>query len=183
MGTPQQTTDHQAVVALSRALDQAGDVLAAVRPDHLDRPTPCEGWTVRQLVGHLAATPANFLAMNRGEDVDWSAEHEPSDTYVADYRASADDLIHHWHQRPDSDAPQADFQTAELALHTWDLARAIGWSRPLEPLVAERALAMLEGALTPDNRGDAFRPPVDVPADAPVYDRLAGFAGRDPSTL
>lgn len=181
MSISQQTTDHDAVVALSRALDQAGDVLAAVRPDHLDLSTPCEGWTVRQLVGHLAAAPANFLASTRGQDVDWSATPEPSDTFVADFRASADDLIHHWHQRPDSEGAQADFQTAEFALHTWDLARAIGWSRPLEPVVAERSLATLERALTPENRGDTFRPPVEVPADAPVYDRLAAFAGRDPA--
>ena len=45
---------------------------------------------------------------------------------VAEFRAAADDLIHQWHQRGDTDAPMADWQTAELAVHTWDLVRATG---------------------------------------------------------
>lgn len=36
------------------------------------------------------------------------------------------------------------------------------------------------GALTPDNRGEAFAPAATLPGEAPVYDRLAAFAGRDP---
>jgi hypothetical protein len=32
--------------------------------------------------------------------------------------------------------------------------------------------------LTPENRGQVFAPAVPVPDDAPVYDRLAAFAGR-----
>ncbi len=34
------TTPHESVVVLSRALDQAGDVLAAVQPDQLTLSTP-----------------------------------------------------------------------------------------------------------------------------------------------
>ena len=34
--------------------------------------------------------------------------------------------------------------------------------------------------LTADNRGGAFGPEVPVGEDAPAYDRLAAFAGRDP---
>ena len=75
----------------------------------------------------------------------------------------------------------ADMQTGEFAVHTWDLARAVGHTDPLDPDVAERGLAFLSQGLTPDNRGRAFGAEVDVPADAPVYDRLAAFAGRDPS--
>jgi uncharacterized protein (TIGR03086 family) len=174
-------TPHQAVVALSRALDQAGDALAEVRADDLDRPTPCPDWTVRQLAGHLSAAPGNFLAMGRGEDVDWSAvpdrgPHDWTDTF----RSTADDLIHHWHEQGDEQAPMADMQSAEIAVHTWDLLRGIGRSLPLDPEVAERALAFLERNLTDDNRRPVFGPPVEVDADAPPYDRLAAFAGRDP---
>ena len=47
--------------------------------------------------------------------------------------------------------------------------------------MAERGLQCVTAGLTEDNRGDAFRPAVPVPDDAPVQDRLAGFAGRDPT--
>ena len=73
-----------------------------------------------------------------------------------------------------------DWQTAEFAVHTWDLVRALGAPTELNPLVAERGYAFMSSALTPDNRGEAFAPAVEVSADAQIYDRLAALAGRDP---
>lgn len=174
------TASHESVVVLSRALDQAGDVLAAVHPDQLAQPTPCSDWDVAQLVGHLVAAPARFLEMLRGEQPDWSAEPSPlGSSWAADFRSNADDLIHHWHQAGDAvDAGQVDWQTAEIAVHTWDVARATGQSPELLPEVAERGLAFMGTMLTPENRGKAFGPAVPVSDDAPVYDRLAALAGR-----
>ena len=172
---------NESVVVLSRALDQAGDVLAAVHTDQLRKPTPCGDWNVAQLIGHLVTAPVHFLQMARGEEVDWSAGPEPVESnWAAEFRSNADDLIHHWHQVGESaDAGQVDWQTAEIAVHTWDVARATGQSPPLEPEVAQRGLALMSAMLTPENRGGAFAPAVTVPEDAPVYDRLAAFAGRD----
>jgi uncharacterized protein (TIGR03086 family) len=175
------TASVEAVVVLSRALDQAGDVLAAVHPDQLARPTPCADWDVAQLIGHLVAAPVRFLQMARGGEPDWSAVPQPVTAgWAADFRSHADDLIHHWHQAGDAaDAGQVDWQTAEIAVHTWDVVRATGQSpRLLLPEVAERGLAFMSAMLTPENRGEVFGPPVQVPDDAPVYDRLAAFAGR-----
>ena len=122
----QDDTQHRPVVVLSRALDQAGDALAAIRADDLDRPTPCGDWTVRQLADHLAAAPEHFLQMARGEEVDWQAGTGAADGGWADhFRPHADDLIHHWHEQPDDQVAQADWQSAELGVHTWDLVRAL----------------------------------------------------------
>ena len=174
-------TQHRPVVVLSRALDQAGDALAAVRADDWDRPTPCEGWTVRELADHLAAAPQHFLQLARGEEVDWaSGTGVEGHALAAHFRAHADDLIHHWHGQPDDRVAQADWQSAELGVHTWDLVRALGRPLPLDDEVAERGLAFMQQGLTADNRGPAFGPPVDVAADASAYDRLVAFAGRDP---
>jgi uncharacterized protein (TIGR03086 family) len=174
------TAPFDSVVVLSRALDQAGDVLAAVRTDQLSLPTPCSDWDVAQLVGHLVDAPRRFLEMARGEQVDWSAgPRRVSENWVPEFRSNADDLLHHWHQAgPDVETGQADWHTAELAVHTWDLAQATGQSRPLLPEVAERGLAFMSAMLTPERRGAAFGPEVSVPEDAPVYQRLAAIAGR-----
>lgn len=174
-------TQHRSVVVLSRALDQAGDALTSVHADDWDRPTPCEGWTVRQLADHLAAAPQHFLQLARGEEVDWAAGTgvEPH-ALAAHFRARADDLIHHWHGQPDDRLSQADWQSAELGVHTWDLVRALGRPLPLDDEVAERGLAFIQQGLTADNRGPAFGPPVAVAEDASAYDRLVAFAGRDP---
>jgi uncharacterized protein (TIGR03086 family) len=174
------TDPRESVVVLSRALDQAGDVLAAVHEDQLAQPTPCGEWNLAQLVGHLVEAPARFLQMARGEQPDWSAGPRPATSgFLAEFRSNADDLIHHWHQVGESaDAGQVDWQIAEIAVHTWDVARATSQARPLLPEVAARGLAFMSTALTAENRGHAFGPAVSVPDDAPVWDRLAAFAGR-----
>ena len=61
------STPNDAVVVLSRALDQAGDVLAAVHQDQLSRPTPCNDWDVARLIAHIVAAPRRFLDAVRGE--------------------------------------------------------------------------------------------------------------------
>ena len=171
---------NDSVVILSRALDQAGDVLAAVHEDQLAQPTPCTDWDVARLIAHMVASPRNLLEMAQGGQPDWSKEpHPAAGEWAADFRSAADDLIHFWHEKgDDADTGQVDWQTAEIAVHTWDLARATGQPARLDPEVAERGLAFMSGALTPDNRGEVFGPEVPAPADAPAYDRLAAFAGR-----
>jgi hypothetical protein len=136
---------------------------------------------VRQLADHLAAAPEHFLQMARGEEVDWTAGTgaEPA-ALTAHFRSHADDLIHHWHGQPDDRVAQADWQSAELGVHTWDLLRATGRAVPLDDEVAERGLAFMQQGLTEDNRGGAFAPAVSVTDDASAYERLVAFAGRDP---
>jgi uncharacterized protein (TIGR03086 family) len=164
---------------LSRALDQTGDVLAQVHVDQLSLPTPCSDWTVAELAAHLVATPGRFLQMLRGEEADWSATPAPiADRAAETFRNAADDLLHAWHQQPE-ETPGADWQTAELAVHTWDLATALG--RPtatLDPEVAERGAAFMRANLTEDNRGPVFGPEQQAPENADPYTRLAAFAGR-----
>ena len=173
---------NDAVIVLNRALDQMGDVLTAVHEDHLARPTPCADWNVGQLVSHVLAAPGRFLQMARGEQPDWTATPTlPSDAgWASQFRNSADDLIHFWHQQGEAaDAGQADWQTAEMAVHAWDLHRATGQRARLDPEVAERGLAFMSQGLTPENRGPAFGPEREAPADASPYERLAAFAGRE----
>ena len=115
------------VRVLSRAVDQAGDVLDHVHADQLDRPTPCEDWDVAALVDHLVAAPSNFLTMLRGEQPDWSAAPPHLSTgWGPEFRIAGDDLVHAWHQLEGDPPVPAGLQIAELVLHTWDLATAVG---------------------------------------------------------
>ena len=176
---PDTTGDSLAI--LSRAVDQTEAVLSKVPRDALSEPTPCPGWDVRQLVAHIVSNPQRFVMMARGEEPDWAAQPPLPDDWTAEFRANGDELLQSWRDAgPDAQSGQMDFQTAELAIHTWDLARATDQSTDLDPEVAERGLAFMSAALTPENREPAFGREVDVPADAPVYERLVAFAGRDP---
>jgi uncharacterized protein (TIGR03086 family) len=175
------TPAEQSIDVLATALDQAGEVLDAVPGDTLSAPTPCTSWDVAGLMAHLVAGPRNFVLMAGGGQPDWSAPPPLPEDWVGEFRSGADDLLRLWRAAGESASPQSvDWQTAEFAIHTWDLARATGQTRTLEPEVAQRGLEFMSGALTPDNRGEAFGPALTLPDEAPVYDRLVAFAGRDP---
>ena len=166
---------------LGRALDQVADLLDGLRPAQLTQATPCEGWTVQDLVDHLVATPTRFARMLRGEQIDWSAPIPGAgDNPAAAFRDHADALLTAWREHDRAATTSGvDWQCAELAVHTWDLATALG--RPtgrLDPEVAERALAFMRASLTDDRRAPAFGPEQQAPADADVYQRIAAFAGR-----
>lgn len=168
------------VRVLLRALDQAGDVLDHLHADDLPKPTPCDEWSVSALVDHLVATPARFLAQMRGEELDWSAEPPHLEHgWGPQFRNHADDLVHAWHGLDDDPPTPPQWQVAELAVHTWDLATAIGLPVDgLDPEVAETGLEFMRANLRAELRGQAFGPEQPAPPDAGPYALLAAFAGR-----
>jgi len=170
------TTDDDAAV-LRRALDQLAGLLDGIPSGALGDPTPCPQWRVQELVDHIVATPSRFAAMARGQAVDWSATPAAGSDPAARFRSQADDLLHA--VAGDGPPVSLDWQCAELAVHTWDLATALG--RPtgdLDAEVAERGLAFMRAGLTDDNRGPAFGPEQPAPEGADAYQRIAAFAGR-----
>lgn len=188
------------VAMLSKALDQADAVLTGIHAEQLGQPTPCPDWDVEALVRHVLTGLGNALETARGGSPDWSRAPEPLDEqWLAEFRARSDDLVHAWHQAgPQTGTVElpglgevparfrVDHRTAELAVHAWDLRQATGQRTELDPEVAETALGFMSAALSPAARGEhhgvvAFGSEVPVPADAPAYDRLVAFAGRDPA--
>jgi uncharacterized protein (TIGR03086 family) len=165
---------------LRRALDQLAGLLEDVPGGALGNPTPCPDWNVQELVDHIVAAPSRFAGMARGEEVDWSATPPAGPEPVVRFRSHADDLLHAVVDGAAAGGPiPVDWQCAELAVHTWDLATALG--RPtgdLDGEVAERGLVFMRASLTDDNRGPAFGPEQPAPAGADAYQRIAAFAGR-----
>ncbi|WP_203236833.1 TIGR03086 family metal-binding protein [Nocardia panacis] len=172
---------------LGRAVDQLGTVIADIRPEQADLPTPCADWDVRALAQHVIGLDLrNFLVSARGERPDWQEPADPlGPDWSADYAAASAPLLPVW-RAADLDGPlrsSLDQQIAELTAHSWDLARATNQPTPLDPALAEHSLAWARTALLPEYRGAGmgFGPEVPVAADAPVYDRLAAWFGRNPA--
>ena len=164
--------------ALARGLDQLDTLLSSVREDDHGRPTPCSDWTVSDLVDHVVQAPWRFALMTRGEQVDWAAPTPHADDPVSAYRENAQALRAALAEHPDAQ-PGADWQCAEIAVHTWDLATALGRSTDtFDPEVAERGRAFMQASLNDDNRSPAFGPKMQAPEDADAYTRIAAFAGR-----
>jgi uncharacterized protein (TIGR03086 family) len=175
------STTTSTLRVLVHALDQAGDVLDHVHADRTADPTPCAEWDVGALADHLVQAPLNFLTMMRGEKPDWKAPNPHlTESWAAVYRVHADDLIHAWHELEGDPPVPAEWQVAELAVHAWDLAVAIGFQLDrLDSEVARVGLGFMQANMSADKRGGAFGPEVDPPDDAGPYDALAAFAGRE----
>jgi uncharacterized protein (TIGR03086 family) len=173
------TADDTAV--LRRALDQLAALLEVVPRGALANGTPCEQWSVQDLVDHVVASPANFARMVRGEPIDWSAPTPSAgDDPAARFRVHVEDLLRAWHESDGGGGQLSlDWLCAEFAVHAWDLATALGRSTDdLDPEVAERGLAFMQANLTDDRRGPAFGPERQAPDGADAYRRAAAFAGR-----
>lgn len=190
------TPPSDPVALLERALDQTTEVIASIPADEGGLPTPCPAWDVDALVRHLVGQDLrNFLTTVRGGTADWQAPAAPMDEdWATAFETRAGQLLDAW-RAADLDqltdmpggrqAPlrtRADQQIAELAMHSWDLAKATDQHVELDPELAEYALAWSHQMLRPEYRGPdkAFGFEIPVPAEAPSYDRLAGWFGRDP---
>lgn len=161
---------------IASGLKQAVALVESISADQLDLPTPCSNWNVRDLTDHLVNSAAQLAVMARGEQADWSSLADHHDDPAPVLRQAADDIVAAYDAG--SEVPQGMI-AAELAVHTWDLATALGRdSAELDPAVADAGYAFMSESLTPDNRGDAFKPEQPAQASANSYERVAAFAGR-----
>jgi len=189
-------TDAETLDLLERAVNQMDAMVVGVRSDQERLATPCADWDVRALLGHVVShSMPNLIVAASGGTPDWQAPTaEVQADWVEAYRAAAGELLSTW-RTADMDrmvvsargsAPlrgRADQQIAELVVHSWDLAKATRQDSPLDAALAEHALTWSRQMLKPEYRGagSGFGAEVAVAPDAPSYDRLAGWFGRDPA--
>jgi len=191
------TTDPRPL--LRRVVDQTDRLIAGLRPDQLDLPTPCADWTVRDLVSHLVAVENRIVHIAGGghpfevpsmsTDVAddqwyaaWLGNRARVEEALADDRVLDSTFAHPAGEMPGHRA--LVFYASEFAAHGWDLAAALGVPTvDLDDGAALAILGPLGAALPAEPRGGRvpFGAVVPVPADAPAYDRLVGWLGRDPS--
>src|SRR6478736_4381181 len=160
---------------VSRGLDQLGGLLGDLTAENAQRPTPCPDWNVADLSDHVVNSVACMATMANGGQPDWSAathHDDPASALEREGRALVEAL-----GAGGGDFPEG-MAAAELAVHTYDLATALGRSTvELDPEIAETGLAFMTASMTDDMRGDAFGPEQPAPVDADPYERIAAFAG------
>ena len=181
---------------LYRAVDQAGGLIAGVRPEHHGLAPPCNDIDVVTLVGHLLRAVKRAGATGPGEPPsgpsasadlpvdEWQAAFEESAAQV--HSAWADDsLLDRTFRMPFGEFPGRVAVAAlfeEITTHGWDLAAATGQLDRLDPELARVALGIAQAMVPAERRGGPmpFGPVVDVPANADPYSQLAGYLGRQP---
>jgi uncharacterized protein (TIGR03086 family) len=158
-----------------------------------DAPAPVAGWTARDVVRHLVEWFPGFLQSGAG--ITLPAGPSVDDDPVAAWRVHSDGvqallddpatagLVLSDRHVGDVPVPEAvsRFYTADVFMHTWDLARATGQSEALDPGFAAALLAGMEPIEDVLRDSGQYGPRVPVPDDADVVTRLVGFLGRDPA--
>jgi uncharacterized protein (TIGR03086 family) len=170
-----------------------GDLAAAVRPDQWDAPAPVEGWAARDVVRHLVEWFPAFLSGGAGVELPAgpSVDEDPAGAWrhlqhevqaLLDDPASAERVLSNPHIG-DIALPQAvsQFFTADVFMHTWDLARATGQDDTLDPERCATMLAGMEPIEELMRQSGQYGPRVEVPEDADAQSRMLGFIGRNPA--
>ena len=170
------------VLALQHALTQAADLLDLVTAADLERPTPCPEWSVRQLANHLIAAPRVFVTMLQGVPPGWDGREDYAERLGEELRTRGNALVNLWREVTKSGQEtmaDPDWQAAEIATHTWDLATALGRSTAdLDQSVAQRAVVTMDRILGPVRNGRAFANALRAPEGSDAYTHLAAYAGR-----
>jgi uncharacterized protein (TIGR03086 family) len=173
-------------------------VIAGVREEQLPDPTPCAGTPVAGLLDHFVGLTVAFRMgaekspLAGGPSAD--ADHLPAD-WRERLPEQLDALVAAW-QQPSAwegstevagvrmpAAAMGVVAVNEVLVHGWDVAVATGQTYEADPTSAQACLEFAEGLAVgnPEFRDAIYGPVVPVPADAPVFDRLLGQTGRDPS--
>jgi len=142
MNTPTDLRDVHRTAVLASA-----DIVAAVTRDDLQRPTPCVGWTLSDLLIHMTVQHHGFAAAARGAGADpavWNPA-TVADAVIADpagaYRRAVEDVLGAFgadgvleapftlgELGPEASFPGATavgFHFIDYVVHGWDAARSI----------------------------------------------------------
>ncbi|MDB1088362.1 TIGR03086 family metal-binding protein [Streptomyces sp. ACA25] len=177
-----------------RAAGQTASLISDVRPEQLDLPTPCPGFDIRHLVGHLVEGVNRLAGIGESIPAEPFAEREarvPDGEWAREFAAAQARYRLAWADDTLLDSPVTMPRAAsgretvagyvmELTAHDWDLARALDDPRPLDSELAEYALAVALRTVPEDHRGGVwpFGPPRPAPEEADSYQRLAAWLGR-----
>ena len=188
-------------VDLGPAARRLADLVANVKDDALDRPTPCPAYSLGDLIEHVGGLSLAFTAAGRKERNAYTEMGGAGDAsrLSADWRERIPRdlaaLAQTWAEPgawtgmtriagDDSPAGVVGLVLAdELAVHGWDVARATGQAYACEPDILEAALKFLQMFASPDAPAGpevTFGPARILLDEAPLLDRVVGMAGRDP---
>ena len=177
------------LVSLDHTFQHAGDVIAGVTPEQLDRATPCDEWTVRDLLGHMIGVVGLFGTMASGAPPEpFELGPDPAGqfrdlsrgTLAAWGRPGVFDEVLEARAGTMPGRVLATINLLDTATHSWDLARATGQPAELPDDVAQAALEASRQVVSEDLREGRFGPPLPAPDGAGPTDQLVAYLGRRP---
>lgn len=180
-----------------RGLDYFDSIVSQADGTTWDAPSPCEGWTARDVVGHLCTSLAMGTSILKGEAPTRPDVERPADVIDGDpvtfFRAAAAecrqalegaslDDVRDTPMGPRTVAEGLAFPAIDLYVHGWDLAQAIGAHAEIPDDVIAFAHQYLDPIPEDAMRGPngAFGPEAAAAGDASNTDRFIAWTGRTP---
>jgi uncharacterized protein (TIGR03086 family) len=180
-----------------RALEATRGYVAGITDDQLHLPTPCEGWTVHDVLNHIVA--GNLWATELGSgrsiaDVGSSLDGDMLGTDpLGAYDRSAQSAAAVFEAPGALDNPcavsygpvpgsvYAGHRYIDVLVHGWDLAAATGQATDLDPQLVDACWQVLRPQLAPLQSSGAFGVAVAVDADDNSQQSLLAALGRSGS--
>ncbi|OIN81635.1 TIGR03086 family metal-binding protein [Mycobacterium malmoense] len=177
----------------TEAMDLLIEAVERIPPEGWDKPSNLEGWSVRDLVGHVTGSAAKVVALVEDEEI-WRQPSRPADWTSEDPAARLRELAARLQSAlPGADldamrtSPQGEvplqralaYPVSDLALHSWDIYRSRGRlvEMPADLLAFCRELV----ESVPENmlrRPGGFGPAQPAPEDSSPTTRLMAYLGR-----
>lgn len=162
------------------------EVYSQVTDSQWEKPTPCEEWTVRQLVDHTLdwqAEGGRLIGAGTAPGDDWDGIRAAYDALLSG-PSPLTGSVPEFGGIPKQDL--LGFLIGDLLIHSWDLARSIGADETLPPDAVEATTAGLHHVPPALLRGTnplgqkMMAAAVEVPASAGPQDKMLAFTGRRP---
>ena len=191
---PDLVRSHRSVMESSVA------IVGHVTVRDLERPTPCIGWTLRDLLAHMVGQNYGFAAAAEGHGHDRGvfADRAVSDLPASDYATSVRRVIEAFgvsaliessvylpEVRGGMTFPASTaigFHLVDYVAHGWDVAKSLGIAAEFDEDALQLALTVAEAvpaeAQTLDDR-TPFRPRV-LTSSSSMLDRVVAMLGRSP---
>jgi uncharacterized protein (TIGR03086 family) len=151
-----------------------------------ENPTPCDEWTVRQLVDHTLSWQAEggrLIGAGTAPGDDWDQIRAAFDALLSDPSQLTGNVAE-FGGIPKQEL--AGYLIGDLLIHSWDLARSIGADETLPPDAVEATTIGLHHVPPDLLRGTnplgqkMMAAAVEVPDDASPQDKMLAFTGRRP---
>src|SRR3954447_8611937 len=151
----------------------------------LDAATPCDEWSLRDLLNHMLDTQRYFLGAARGEDASPPGPNPPdvvSANPREDFERTQAQVVDAFSQDGviGKTGPALGIAFADQLLHGWDVSRATGQDDTMPDGLAQAAYDTIHGRFTDEQRKGVFKPEVQIGDDATPQQRLLAYTGRNP---
>ncbi len=177
-----------------RAVDEFDRRVQAVGDEQWQGSTPCSEWNVRDLVAHVVSEARWLPPILQGKTMEEVGDRFQGDLLGDDPKgtwqeaanealeaATAPGALEGTVHLSYGESPAEHYLTevtADITVHSWDLARAVGAEERLDPELVDLAYAAFGPRVEEWRKAGVFGAAVEVPAGADRQSELLALLGR-----